>query len=60
VPASRGIGAAEPNSTTAGNRIASFYMTFAGVGYLSTAAFLNAPVAHRVLYHLHPNEAGLE
>ena len=51
-----GMGEVDPLTSTAGKLFASFYSLFAGIVFLGTAGILVAPVAHRLLHHLHLDE----
>ena len=48
-----GMGPVNELHSTAGKLFASFYALFAGVMFLATAGILIAPLAHRLLHHLH-------
>ena len=48
-----GMGPVNPMTTTAGKLFASFYAIFSGVVFLTTIAFVLAPVAHRFLHKFH-------
>ena len=52
-----GMGEIDPLTSTAGKLFASFYSLFAGIVFLGTAGILVAPVAHRLLHHLHLDES---
>jgi hypothetical protein len=54
-----GMGPVNALHTTAGKWFASFYALFAGMIFLVVAGVLVAPVAHRLLHHLHlvPDDA---
>jgi hypothetical protein len=48
-----GMGPVDPMTSTAGKLFASFYSIFSGVVFLTTIAFVMAPVAHRFLHKFH-------
>jgi hypothetical protein len=48
-----GMGPVNELTTDAGKWFASFYALFSGVIFLVVAGILIAPVAHRLLHHLH-------
>ncbi|HWL92975.1 MAG TPA: hypothetical protein VNT79_05530 [Phycisphaerae bacterium] len=48
-----GMGPPMPVKTDAGKLFATAYALFAGVIFLSVAAVLFAPVAHRMIHHFH-------
>lgn len=51
-----GMGPVNAMTTTAGKLFASFYALFSGVVFLTTIAFVLAPVAHRFLHKFHMDE----
>ena len=51
-----GMGPVNPMVTVAGKLFASFYSIFSGVIFLTTIAFVVAPVAHRFLHKFHMDE----
>ena len=51
-----GMGPVNPMITTTGKLFASFYAIFSGVVFLTTIAFVLAPVAHRFLHKFHLDE----
>ena len=51
-----GMGPVNPMITSAGKLFASFYAIFSGVVFLTTIAFVIAPVAHRFLHKFHLQE----
>jgi hypothetical protein len=51
-----GMGPVNELHSNAGKLFASFYALFAGVMFLATAGILVAPLAHRLLHHLHLEE----
>ena len=51
-----GMGPVDAMTTTAGKLFASFYALFSGVVFLTTIAFVLAPVAHRFLHKFHLQE----
>src|SRR5206468_652975 len=48
-----GMGPINTMTTTAGKLFASFYALFSGVVFLTTIAFVLAPIAHRFLHKFH-------
>jgi len=48
-----GMGPVNELSTDSGKLFASFYALYAGVAFLTIAAVLTAPFAHRLLHSLH-------
>ncbi|MBI3501805.1 MAG: hypothetical protein HY063_08420 [Bacteroidetes bacterium] len=48
-----GMGPVDPMTTSVGKLFASFYAIFSGVVFLTTIAFVLAPVAHRFLHKFH-------
>ncbi len=48
-----GMGPVNELHTTAGKLFASAYALFSGLAFLATAGILVAPLAHRLLHHLH-------
>ena len=48
-----GMGPVNPMTTVASKLFASFYAIFSGVVFLTTIAFVLAPVAHRFLHKFH-------
>ena len=48
-----GMGPVSPLQTVAGKWFASAYALFSGMAFVATAGILVAPVAHRLLHHLH-------
>lgn len=51
-----GMGPVAELHTTGGKLFASFYALFSGIVFLVTAGILLAPLAHRLLHHLHLKE----
>lgn len=51
-----GMGPVTVMTTSAGKLFSSFYALFSGVVFLTTIAFVVAPVAHRFLHRFHFNE----
>ncbi len=51
-----GMGPVDPMTTSVGKLFASFYAIFSGVVFLTTIAFVLAPVAHRFLHKFHLKE----
>lgn len=51
-----GMGPVTELHTTGGKLFASFYALFSGIVFLVTAGILIAPLAHRLLHHLHLKE----
>jgi hypothetical protein len=54
-----GMGPVNPPTTAAGKVFAGCYALFSGVAFITTAAVLVTPIAHRVLhwFHLSPDRA---
>jgi hypothetical protein len=48
-----GMGPVTELHTTGGKLFASFYALFSGIVFLVTAGIVIAPLAHRLLHHLH-------
>jgi xanthine/uracil permease len=51
-----GMGPVDPMITNSAKLFASFYALYSGVAFLSTAAILFAPTAHRFLHYLQIEE----
>lgn len=51
-----GMGPVDPMTTNASKLFASAYAIFSGVVFLTTIAFVFAPVAHRFLHKFHLDE----
>lgn len=51
-----GMGPVNEIHSPAGKIFASFYALFSGMIFLATAGILIAPIAHRLLHHLHLTE----
>ncbi len=51
-----GMGPVDPMISTTAKLFASFYAIFSGVVFLTTIAFVLAPVAHRFLHKFHLDE----
>jgi hypothetical protein len=51
-----GMGPVSPLRHASGKIFASFYALYSGVAFLAIAGLLVAPVAHRLLHHLHLEE----
>lgn len=51
-----GMGPVSPLRHVSGKIFASFYALYSGVAFLAIAGLLVAPVAHRLLHHLHLEE----
>ena len=51
-----GMGPVAELHTTGGKLFASFYALFSGIVFLVTVGILIAPLAHRLLHHLHLKE----
>ena len=50
------MGPVDPMRSTIGKLFASFYAIFSGVVFLTTIAFVLAPIAHRALHKFHMDE----
>jgi hypothetical protein len=51
-----GMGPVTPLRHVSGKLFATFYALYSGVAFLAIAGLLVAPVAHRLLHHLHLEE----
>ena len=48
-----GMGPVDPMTTVHGKLFASFYALYSGIAFLSMAAVIIAPIAHRILHKFH-------
>jgi hypothetical protein len=48
-----GMGPVNPMTTVRGKLFASFYALYSGIAFLSMAAVLTAPIAHRLVHKFH-------